>query len=182
FSIGPPPIWQVLIERVHSKKRGRTMSSTPQMDYDAYRLLVQEVKDYAIFMLDPKGRVLSWNAGAQRLKGYTPEEIIGRHFSVFYTPEAVATGWPDEELRRAERDSRFEDEGWRVRKDGTLFWANVIITAIRDEGRLIGYSKITRDLTERRAHEEALRQSEESLRLLVEGVQDHAFFLVDEVG
>ncbi|HUP05753.1 MAG TPA: PAS domain S-box protein [Caldimonas sp.] len=146
------------------------------------RLLIEGVQDYAIFRLDPTGRISSWNAGAQRLKGYTPQEIIGRHFSVFYTPEAVATGWPDEELRRAARDGRFEDEGWRVRKDGSLFWANVVITAIRDEGKLDGFSKITRDLTERRAHEEALRESEENLRLLVEGVQDHAFFLVDEWG
>jgi len=146
------------------------------------RLLIEGVQDYAIFRLDPEGRIASWNAGAQRLKGYLPEEIIGRHFSVFYNPEAVATGWPQEELRRAARYGRFEDEGWRVRKDGSLFWANVVITAIRDDGRLTGFSKITRDLTERRAHEEALRESEENLRLLVEGVHDHAFFLVDDEG
>src|SRR5207248_6449211 len=119
FSIGPPPIWQVLIERVHSKKRGRTMSSTPQMDYDAYRLLVQEVKDYAIFMLDPKGKILSWNAGAQRLKGWAPEEIIGKHFSIFYSKEDIANGKPRRELETAATEGRVEDEGWRLRKDGT---------------------------------------------------------------
>jgi PAS domain S-box-containing protein len=146
------------------------------------RLLVEGVQDYAIFRLDPEGVIASWNAGAQRLKGYAPEEILGRHFSVFYTPEAIASGWPQEELRRAVRDGRFEDEGWRVRRDGTLFWANVVITAIQDQGRLIGFSKITRDLTERRLHEEALRESEENLRVLVEGVHDHAFFLVGDDG
>ncbi|RZI82360.1 MAG: PAS domain S-box protein, partial [Rubrivivax sp.] len=141
------------------------------------------VKDYAIFMLTPAGRIASWNKGAQRLKGYSAEEAIGQHFSMFYPPDAVAAGWPDEELRRAQADGRFEDEGWRVRQDGTRFWANVVLTAVHGpQGELIGFSKVTRDLTERRQHEQRLKESEESLRLLVEGIRDHAMFLVGPQG
>jgi PAS domain S-box-containing protein len=154
-----------------------------QQGNEIFRLLVEGIRDYAIFLLDPQGRVVSWNTGAQRIKGYRADEIIGRHFSTFYTPEALATDWPTEELRRAREDGRFEDEGWRVRKDGTRFWANVIITALRDgNGKLLGFSKVTRDLTERREHEERLHQSEERFRLLVEGVKDHAIFLLDADG
>ena len=152
---------------------------------DRLQLLVEAVVDYGIFLLDPQGHVVSWNSGAQQLKGWRREEIVGRHFSTFYPPEAVATGWPQEELRRAERDGRFEDEGWRLRKDGTRFWANVVITALRDPGdpgRLTGFAKVTRDLTERRAHEEALRASEERFRLLVDSVRDHAIYLLDGDG
>jgi PAS domain S-box-containing protein len=148
-----------------------------------FQLIVQQVKDYALFALDPAGRIMTWNLGAQRIKGYAPEEIVGRHFSVFYTPDAVARGWPAEELRLATREGRFEDDGWRVRKDGSRFWANVVITALRDEGgKLLGFSKITRDLTERRLYEEALRQAEERFRLLVEGVVDYAIFMLDPDG
>jgi PAS domain S-box-containing protein len=150
---------------------------------DRFQLLVEGVVDYGIFMLDPEGHVISWNSGAERLKGYRRDEIIGKHFSVFYPPEANATGWPQEELRRARAQGRFEDEGWRVRKDGTLFWANVIITAVRGpDGSLTGYVKITRDLTERRRHEEELRISEERFRLLVESVRDYAIFMLDADG
>ncbi len=117
-----------------------------------YRLLVESVRDYAIFVLDPTGRILSWNIGAERIKGYRADEIIGQHFSMFYPDEDNARGKPAWELEVAAEEGRFEDEGWRVRKDGTLFWANVIITALRDKtGRLVGYAKVTRDLTERRA-------------------------------
>src|SRR5688572_28538273 len=126
-------------------------------------------------MLDPKGRVASWNSGAEKLKGYSREEILGRHFSVFYPREAVETGWPDEELRRARQLGRFEDEGWRIRKDGSRFWANVVITALYGpQGELTGFAKITRDLTERRRHEEELRVSEERFRLLLGNVRDYA--------
>lgn len=148
-----------------------------------YRLLVDSVRDFAIFMLDPKGYVLSWNAGAERIKGYTAEQIIGRHFSTFYPVEAVQSGHPEYELRVATQTGRFEEEGWRVRRDGTLFWANVVITALYDgDGVLRGFGKVTRDLTRRREQEESLRQSEERFRLLVEGVSDYAIFMLDPNG
>lgn len=148
-----------------------------------FHLLVESVQDYAIFMIDPQGIVLSWNAGAQRLKGYTAQEIIGGSFEQFYPAASVAAGWPREVLRRAAADGRVEDEGWRLRRDGSRFWASVVITALRDPaGKLLGYAKVTRDLTERRAHEEALVQSEEQLRLLVGAVQDHALFMLSPEG
>jgi PAS domain S-box-containing protein len=148
-----------------------------------HRLLVDSVRDYAIFALDPEGHVLSWNAGAEALKGYTPEQIIGRHFSVFYQPEDVLAGKPARKLVDAARVGRVEDEGWRVRSDGSLFWANVLIVALRDEsGTLVGFAKITRDLTERRRAEEALRQSEERFRLLVQTARNYAIFMLDPEG
>ena len=114
---------------------------------EQYQLLIEGTAEYAIFMLDPEGRVLTWNGGARRLKGYAAEEIIGQHFSRFYTKEAVESGWPGHELTVAKTEGRIEDEGWRLRKDGSRFWANVVITALRDPtGDLIGFSKITRDL------------------------------------
>ena len=120
-----------------------------------YQLMVESVKDYAIFMLDPAGYIASWNQGAERIKGYHADEIIGRHFSVFYTDDANAIGHPQRELEVAAREGRFEDEGWRVRKDGSVFWANVVITSVRDEhDQLVGFAKITRDLTERRNAEQ----------------------------
>jgi hypothetical protein len=141
------------------------------------------VTDYGIFMLDPEGHVVSWNGGAQKLQGYRRDEILGQHFSLFYPPEAVNSGWPDEELRLARQRGRFEDEGWRVRKDGSRFWANVIITALYGPmGELSGFAKITRDLTERRRHEEELRISEERFRLLVDAVQDYAIFMLSPDG
>jgi PAS domain S-box-containing protein len=147
------------------------------------QLLIEAVSDYGIFMLDPDGHILSWNSGAQKLKGYTRDEILGRHFSTFYPEESNASGWPQEELRRARQLGRFEDEGWRIRKDGTRFWANVIITALYDpSGELTGYAKVTRDLTERRQHEEQLRSSEERFRLLVDSVRDYAIFMLDPNG
>ena len=150
---------------------------------DRFQLLIDSVVDYGIFILDPQGHVVSWNTGAEKLKGYRREEIIGQHFSVFYPPEAIAAGWPQEELRRARKYGRFEDEGWRLRKDGTRFWANVVITAIYDgSGKLAGFAKVTRDLTERRQHEEELRVSEERFRLLVENVRDYAVFMLDVDG
>ncbi|MEJ0034719.1 MAG: PAS domain S-box protein [Gammaproteobacteria bacterium] len=152
-------------------------------DERTFRILVNSVRDYGIFMLDPGGRVVSWNAGAEAIKGYKPEEIIGSHFSRFYPPEALARGLPEHELVTAAQVGRFEDEGWRLKKDGSRFWANVIITALRDEqGKLIGYSKVTRDLSERRRHEQALKESEERFRALIEGVGDYAIFMLDPDG
>jgi PAS domain S-box-containing protein len=150
---------------------------------ERFRLLVESVRDYAIFMLDPNGLVLTWNAGAERFKGYRAAEIIGQHFSRFYPPDALARGLPEHELRVATDTGSFEDEGWRVRKDGSLFWANVVITAVRNaQGELLGFAKVTRDLTRRRAHEEDLRRSEERFRLLIEGVSDYAIFMLDANG
>ena len=148
-----------------------------------YRLLVETVRDYAIFLLDPKGCILTWSAGARRLKGYEAEDIIGQHFSVFYPPDDIAAGKPDHELVVAEAEGRFEDEGWRIRKDGSRFWANVIITALREaDGTLVGFAKVTRDLTERRQAEQALRESEQRFRLLVQSVVDYGIFMLDPHG
>jgi PAS domain S-box-containing protein len=143
---------------------------------EVFRYLVDSVADYAIFVLDTTGIISSWNPGAERLKGYRPAEIIGQHFSVFYTPPDLATDKPGYELKVAAEVGRFEDEGWRVRKDGSRFWANVVITPLRDDsGTLIGFGKITRDLTER-------RRAELRYRLLVESVIDYAIFSMDAHG
>ncbi|MBC7945328.1 MAG: PAS domain S-box protein, partial [Burkholderiales bacterium] len=143
-------------------------------------LAVEQTRDYALLVLDPAGNVLTWNTGAANMTGYRPEEILGRHFSVFYTHDLIERDWPAHELKVAAAEGRFEDEDWRVRKDGSRFWANVVITAIRDSScKLVGFSKVTRDLTERKEHEEALAQSEERFRLLVESVQDYAIFMLD---
>jgi PAS domain S-box-containing protein len=163
----------------HPDKQGANL----QQSEERFRLLVESVRDYAIFMLDTDGIVLTWNAGAQRFKGYSADEIIGKHFSQFYPPDALARCLPEHELKVASEVGSFEDEGWRVRKDGSQFWANVVITAMRDsQGTLLGFAKVTRDLTERRGHEEALRRSEEGFRLLVEGVPDYAIFMLDVNG
>ena len=138
-------------------------------DAESFRLLVASTIDYAIFLLDPDGYVASWNFGAERIKGYRADEIIGQHFSVFYPPEAVETGWPAHELREAIRIGRFEDEGWRIRRDGTRFWANVVITALRDaSGELRGFAKVTRDMTLRKAHEERIENLSAELQRRVD--------------
>jgi len=145
-----------------------------------FRMLVQGVVDYAIYMLDPIGLVTNWNVGAERLKGYAPAEVIGRHFSLFYTAEDRAAGLPARALETAARTGKFEAEGWRVRKDGSRFVALVVIDAIRDAGgKLIGYAKITRDVTQQRAERERLEESERMFRLLVNGITDYALYMLD---
>ena len=150
---------------------------------ERFRLMVETVRDYAIFMLDPDGYIVTWNAGAERLKQYKAEEIIGQHFSKFYPPEDLATHKPERELEIALAEGRVEDEGWRLRKDGSRFWALVVITALYDDsGKLTGFGKVTRDLTERRAAEEQLKSSEEQFRLLIEQVEEYAIYLLDPTG
>jgi len=157
---------------------------------DRFRVLVESVKDYAIFVLDPQGRVETWNLGAELIKGYRPHEIIGKNIELFYTPEDRSRKYPAQLLALARAQGRVEDEGWRVRKDGSRFWADVVITALRNsEGALTGYAKVTRDLTERqkaedqrRRRDDELLKSEERFRLLVEGVEDYAIFMLDPLG
>ncbi|WP_263263379.1 PAS domain-containing sensor histidine kinase [Pseudomonas sp. RIT-PI-S] len=148
-----------------------------------YRLLIDAVTDYAIYMLGPTGEVTSWNTGARRFKGYEEAEILGQHFSTFYTDEDRAAGLPARALALAASEGRFENEGWRVRKDGTRFWCHVVIDPIlAPDGELLGFAKVTRDLTERRIAEQELRRSEEQFRLLVQGVVDYAIYMLDPTG
>src|SRR4051812_41309234 len=165
----------------HRTTTGPSMNTAPQPDLggsaDGLRsrlltLLIESVSEYAIFAMDDQGYIVTWNRGAQRLKGYTQDEIVGRHFSTFYTEPDIARDHPAHELEIATREGRYEEEGWRVRKDGTLFWANVVITALRDEdGQIVGFGKVTRDLTDRRRAEQArekaateLEEANEQLR------------------
>ena len=153
------------------------------VEAERFGLFVSGVTDYAIYMLSPQGIVSSWNAGAERFKGYKADEIIGKHFSNFYTPSDKASGLPDTALKTALTQGKFEDEGLRVRKDGTQFWASVVIDPIRDsDGLLVGFTKITRDITERRQAAEALRASEQQFRLLVQGVTDYAIYMLSADG
>ena len=148
-----------------------------------FEMLVTSIRDYAIYMLNPEGFINSWNAGAERFKGYSAHEIIGQHFSVFYTEEDRRSGKPARALQTSREQGKFEDEGWRVRRDGTRFWASVVVDPIRDpSGRLIGFAKITRDITERKAAEEALRESEDRFRLLVQSVTDYAIYMISPTG
>ncbi|GAA0336120.1 PAS domain-containing sensor histidine kinase [Sphingomonas oligophenolica] len=148
-----------------------------------FQLLVNAVTDYAIYMLDRGGHVVSWNPGARRFKGYEADEIIGQHYSRFFREEDRAAGMPERALRAAEVEGRFEAEGWRIRKDGTRFWASAVIDPIRDEaGELIGFAKITRDITEKKAAERRLYESEQRFRLLVQGVTDYAIYMLDTDG
>src|SRR5690242_9428733 len=144
----------------------------------AFRLLVQGVTDYAICMLDLTGIIANWNAGAARIKGYDASEVIGRHFSIFYPPEDREAGLPGVALETARRTGRFEAEGWRVRKDGSRFFASVVIDAIYENGNLIGFAKITRDITERIKARTALSESENQFRLLVGNVTDYALYML----
>ena len=148
-----------------------------------FRLLVNAVVDYAIYMLDAEGRVATWNPGAERFKGYAAEEIIGEHFSRFFTPEDRAADMPGRALRIAAREGRFEAEGWRVRKDGSQFWAHAVLDPIRSpDGSLLGFARITRDITSRRDQEKALYESEQQFRMLIQGVRDYAIYMLDPAG
>ena len=154
-----------------------------KMKADPFKLLVQSIVDYAIYMLDPKGFVTSWNAGAERIKGFQTEEIVGQHFSIFYTEEDREAGMPKKVLDTARREGKFAGEGWRLRKDGTRFWASVVVDRINDDkGKLIGFAKITRDMTEQREAQQALLDAERRFRILIEGVTDYAIFMLDPEG
>jgi PAS domain S-box-containing protein len=160
----------------HQMERALADERAKRHAAEEFKILVDGVSDYAIFMLDRDGRVTTWNSGAERLKGYTREEIIGKDFSIFYTEEARQAGHPKRWLETSLRMGRFEDEGWLVRKDGSRFWANVVITPLRTpKGVLIGFAKVTRDLTEHRQAEENAQR----FRVLVESVQDYAIFMLD---
>lgn len=162
------------------------MSENPksaEIENMRFRLLIDSVIDYAIYMIDPDGIITSWNSGAKRFKGYEEAEILGEHFSRFYTAEDRAAGLPQRALNTAINEGRFEGEGWRVRKDGTNFWSHVVIDPIIDpDGRLLGFAKITRDLTNRKMAEETLKQSEQQFRLLVQGVTDYAIYMLSPEG
>ena len=150
---------------------------------DPFRLLIESIVDYAIYMLDTEGNVTSWNAGAERIKGFQVSEIVGKHFSTFYTEEDREAGVPSKVLETARREGKFEGEGWRVRKDGSRFWASVVIDTIKNEtGDIIGFAKITRDMTDKREAQQALLEAERRFRLLVEGVTDYAIFMLDSDG
>jgi len=161
-----------------------TLGSAQYLSTDhRFELLIDSIADYAIYMLDPSGVVSNWNTGAERLKGYTADEIVGHHFSRFYTAEDRTKGLPARVLDAAAREGRYEAEGWRVRKDGSRFWASVVVDAIRNkDGVLEGFAKVTRDITERRMAQEAVRESERQFRLLVAGVTDYALFMLDPNG
>ncbi len=157
-------------------------TETPRPSEECYRLLVDGVKDHAIFMLDPTGHVVTWNTCAEHIKDYRAAEAIGKHFSLFYPAEDVAGGKPERELEIAAAEGRVEDDGWRVRKDGSRFWANVVISALRnDAGELTGFAEVVRDMTERRAGEDALREAEERMRSVVNHVID-GIITIDERG
>jgi len=154
-----------------------------KLKLDPSKLLIQSIVDYAIYMLDPKGFVTSWNAGAERIKGFQTEEIVGKHFSTFYTEEDRKAGMPQKVLDTARKEGKFEGEGWRVRKDGSRFWASVVVDRINDEnGDLIGFAKITRDMSDKREAQHALLEAERRFRILVQGVTDYAIFMLDPDG
>src|SRR3984957_2127938 len=147
-----------------------------------FRLLVEGVVDYAIYMLDPSGIIINWNAGAKRIKGYEADEVIGRHFQMFYPQEDREAGLPDRALNIAREKGKFEAEGWRVRKDGSKFLASIVVDALYEGGELIGFTKITRDVTEQNNSADALKESERPLRLLVNGVTDYAIYMLNPDG
>jgi len=177
-----PPDWNEATWRKRMNGK-RPQQLTDLAEADRFQILIDAVKDYAIYLLDADGRVTTWNTGAQRFKGYRPDEIIGQHFSVFYTDEDRAIGLPARALHTAATEGRFEAEGWRVRKDGTRFWTHVVIDpVIGEDGGVIGYAKITRDISDKRAADDALMASERRFRLLVQAVRDYAIYMLDPQG
>jgi PAS domain S-box-containing protein len=158
--------------------------STPfALDAETFRLLVSNIRDHAIILIDINGRIVGWHGGVANMTGYSPSEAIGKHISHFFTPEDIERGWPQHQIDMAKAQGRFEDEGWRVRKDGSRFWASAVITALRDSNReLRGFATLTRDQTEKRRQQDALHQSEERFRSIVEGVSDYAIFTLDPGG
>jgi len=176
------------LQKIHTDAPAKMLENDPKTprvnEEQRFRLLIDAVVDYAIYMTDPSGIITSWNSGARRFKGYEESEILGQHFSRFYTDQDRAAGLPQRALDTAMREGRFEGEGWRVRKDGTLFWSHVVIDPIIDSqtGQLLGFAKITRDLTDRKMAEETLKQSEQQFRLLVQSVTDYAIYMLDPDG
>jgi len=171
------------VTRAHQAKIPKGTQNTSAKSEEIFSLLVEAVDEYAIFALDPQGRIMTWNLGAQRLKGYSADEIIGSHFSRFYTPEDLARNHPAHELKLAAQNGKYQEEGWRIKKDGGRFWAHVVITALFDDaGTLRGFAKVTRDLTSRRQVEEALRQSEARYRLLIDNISDYSVLFLDPKG
>lgn len=164
--------------RMRPKPPEHTIDRQLAHNEERLRLLVESVSDYAIIMLDPEGCVASWNLGAQRLNGYTEDEILGHHFSILYTPEDAASGKAEKELQTAREARRFEEEGWRVRKDGTRYWANVVLTPVEEDGTLRGYAKVVRDVTVKRE----LRDQEQRFKLMIDSVKDYAIFMLDPEG
>ena len=168
---------------MHDSARVTQAEAALQASEQQLRMLVQGVTDYALYMLDTEGLIRTWNTGAERIKGYPAHEVIGRPMAMFYPPEDVRAGKPRRELELAAATGKYEEEGWRVRKDGSRFWAGVVLTALRDEqGTLTGFAKVTRDLTERRSAEERLRTSEKRVRAMVDSVKDYAIFMLDPRG
>lgn len=175
-----PPCFVMFIHDLTEKKQEILEI---RLNEERYRKMVTCIKDYCMFMLDPEGYIVTWNDGARQLKGYFESEILGRHFSVFYTAEDLARKKPERELRIARETGKYEETGWRVKKDGSFFWARIVITALfNDQNVLIGFSKVSQDQTEVRQREEELRQSEERYRLLVEQVNDYGIFMMDDKG
>ncbi len=171
-------------DSVSSLKQSLTHAASATLEAEEkFRLLVESVNDYGIFLMDPEGYIQSWNAGAEKIKGYTADEIIGKHFSTFYTVPDIQRNHPQEELKLAIKNGKYQEEGWRLRKNGTKFWAYIVITPLRNKhGDLVGFAKVTRDLTERKEAEEKLRQSEERSRRMFEGIKDYAMIMLDPEG